>query len=168
MPVATVGIGSNLDEPAANCRQAVCLLQQAKDFHVLQVSSLYRTEPVGGPLQPWFVNGVVRIQTALGPTEVLKALKSIEAHMGRAPAVRWGPRLVDLDLLLYGDCVYEGGGLQVPHPRLTERRFVLIPLLEVDPDGKHPETGVPFAAYLAALGTAQQVEKLREDAACGI
>jgi len=167
MPVATVGIGSNLGEPVANCRQAIQLLQRSTDFQVLRVSSLYYTEPVGVRMQPWFVNGVLLARTDLVPVEVLRALKAMETYMGRKPAERWGPRLIDLDLLLYNDRVYEDEELRVPHPRLTERRFVLVPLLEVNPSGRHPETGIPFAESLANLGLGQKVEKLTEDSVCG-
>lgn len=168
MAVAAVGIGSNLGEPEANCRGAIHFLQESTDFEVLRVSSLYRSEPVGVRSQPWFVNAVALVRTELEPLEMLRALKRQERAMGRRPGPRWGPRLLDLDLLLYDDRVYQDPELQVPHPRLAERRFVLVPLVEIDPSGRLPGTGVSFAALLSGLGEEQRVEMISESRSRGV
>lgn len=160
MTRAYIGIGSNVGDRAAFCRQAVDALAAAHDVTVTGVSSLYETAPVGGPPQRSFVNVVVRIETALGPRGLLDACKQIEHRLGREPSdIRWGPRVADLDILLYGNEKVSEPDLEIPHARLKERRFALVPLLEIDPDAMDPwET--PLAHSLdEAEG---EVERLEE------
>lgn len=120
------------------------------------VSSVYRSEPVGVREQPEFWNLVVRGRTRLGPKELLAALQAIERALGRRPGPRYGPRPIDLDILLYDDLRLSTPALEIPHPRLLEREFVLRPLAELEPRLRHPSTGRPIAEHLArglAAGT---------------
>lgn len=149
--VAFVGLGSNLDEPLERCREAVERLSLVEGIRVLRTSSLYRTEPVGQREQPWFVNAVVEIRTTLPPAALLAALKGIEKGMGRREGPRWGPRRVDLDILLYGQEVIDGEGLVIPHREMHRRRFVLEPLCELASYVIHPAYGVSAAGLLARL-----------------
>jgi 2-amino-4-hydroxy-6-hydroxymethyldihydropteridine diphosphokinase len=127
---AYVGLGSNLDDPAANVERAFDEL--AKLGRIVRRSSLYRTAPWGKRDQPDFVNAVVLLETALPPRALLDALKAAERRLGRFDGERWGPRVIDLDLLTFGDLRIDEPGLRVPHAHLTERAFVLVPLAEID------------------------------------
>jgi 2-amino-4-hydroxy-6-hydroxymethyldihydropteridine diphosphokinase len=127
---AYVGIGSNLGDPVGNVSRAIEALSELGT--IVSRSSLYRTKPWGKSDQPDFVNAVVLLRTRLEPQALLVKLKSLESRLGRMPSERWGPRIVDLDLLLYGDRVVADPNLHVPHPRLRERAFVLVPLAEID------------------------------------
>jgi 2-amino-4-hydroxy-6-hydroxymethyldihydropteridine diphosphokinase len=136
---AFVGLGANLGDREATLRRAVDLLADEAEVEVTRVSRLRETDPVGVVDQPRFLNGVAAIETSLSPRELLDVLLRIERSLGRVrDATRWGPRTVDLDLLLYGLEEIDEPGLRVPHPRLHERRFALEPLVELD-----PELGVP-------------------------
>lgn len=157
--VAFVGLGSNLDEPAERCREAVERLSLVGGIRVLRASSLYRTEPVGQREQPWFVNAVVEIRTTLPPAALLAALKGIEKGMGRREGPRWGPRRIDLDILLYGQQVVAGEGLAIPHPEMHRRRFVLEPLCELASYVIHPGFGVSAAGLLDRLTDGLHVER---------
>lgn len=137
-----IGLGSNLGDCRSNLQTALRLLEQ-KTGTGLTLSSFYRSEPVGVLDQPWFWNMAASFPArACGllsrPHEILAVLKEIEREMGRVPTIRFGPRLIDLDLLFYKDWVLETCHLTVPHPRLTERSFVLLPLMELDPLLCHP------------------------------
>jgi 2-amino-4-hydroxy-6-hydroxymethyldihydropteridine diphosphokinase len=139
MTVTYVGIGSNVGERERFCRRAVAELDAADGIRVRVVSSLYETSPVGGPPQRSFVNLVVRVETDFSARDLLDACKSIEARLGREPAgIRWGPRVADLDVLTFGDEKVNEPDLEIPHPRIAERRFVLVPLLEIDPEASDP------------------------------
>jgi 2-amino-4-hydroxy-6-hydroxymethyldihydropteridine diphosphokinase len=131
---AYIGLGANLGEREATIRRAVAQLNDDQT-RVLRVSSLRETDPVGVEDQPKFLNGVAVIETRAAPRAVLERLLAVERDLGRdrEAGARWGPRPIDLDLLLYGDHVVDEPGLRVPHPRLHERRFVLEPLAELDP-----------------------------------
>jgi len=148
--LAYVGLGSNLGDRAGYLLAAVSLLSRLPKTRLLRLSPVYETAPVGPP-QPPYLNLVAELDTGLDPRELLQALLEVERALGRERKERWGPRTIDLDLLLYGDLVLEEEGLQVPHPRLHERAFVLVPLLDLLPEGRHPVLGVRFAELLAAL-----------------
>jgi len=130
--LAYVGLGANLGAREETLRHAVERLGEAEGVDVLAVSSLRETEPVGVVDQPPFLNGAVQLETSLPPRELLDLLLAIERSLGRVRGARWGPRLVDLDLLLYGSEIVDEPGLRIPHPRLHERRFALEPLAELD------------------------------------
>ena len=139
--IAYIGLGSNLGEREATLREALTRMGELDGVAVVAVSSFRETDPVGKVDQPRFVNGAAEIETNLGPRELLDRLLEVERSLGRdrSREERWGPRTVDLDLLLYGDEIVGEAGLEVPHPRLAERAFVLEPLLELDPDLRLPD-----------------------------
>jgi 2-amino-4-hydroxy-6-hydroxymethyldihydropteridine diphosphokinase len=132
---AYVGLGGNIGDRRAYLERALDLLRREPGIDVLAVSSIRETDPVGYTEQPRFLNAVAAVDTELGPRELLERLLAVERALGRERSgTRFGPRTIDLDLLLYGDEVVEEPGLTVPHPRLAERRFVLEPLVELAPD----------------------------------
>jgi 2-amino-4-hydroxy-6-hydroxymethyldihydropteridine diphosphokinase len=150
---AYVGIGANLGAREDTIRRAVDLLTAEEGIEVLAVSTLRETEPWGPVAQPAFLNGAVALETGLGPEALLATLLAVEQALGRRrdeATARWGPRTIDLDLLLYGDRTIDLPGLTVPHPRLHERRFALEPLAELVPDAEVPGRGA-VAELLAAL-----------------
>ncbi len=130
---AYVGLGTNLGDKMENLYVALALLAAAPAVRVLRVAGVYRTAPWGYANQDWFLNTVAELETTLAARHLLEVLLGIEARMGRRRGVRWGPRIIDLDLLLYGDRVVREPGLVVPHPRMHERAFVLVPLAELEP-----------------------------------
>ena len=145
MTIAYVGLGANLGDREATIRAAVAALPG-----VSAVSTLRETDPVGFTDQPRFLNGVAALETELAPRELLDVLLEVERRLGRERRERWGPRTIDLDLLLYGGETLDEPGLTVPHPRLHERRFALEPLAELDPELVVPGRGA-VSALLAAL-----------------
>ncbi len=145
---AVIGLGSNVGNRRLYLKGAVAALGRLG--RVVAVSSLYETAPVGGPAQGDYLNAVAVLATARSPREVLEGLLDIERSAGRERRERWGPRTLDLDLLLYGRSQVAEPGLKVPHPGLGERRFVLVPLLEVRPDAALPG-GEPLAARLPGV-----------------
>jgi len=148
---AFVGLGSNLGEREATIRRALELLDRARGVEVIAVSMLRETEPWGPVEQPPFLNGVAELETGLEPEALLAVLLEVERELGRTRSgERWGPRTIDLDLLLHGDAVLELPGLTLPHPRLHERRFALEPLAELAPEARVPGRGT-VAALLASL-----------------
>jgi 2-amino-4-hydroxy-6-hydroxymethyldihydropteridine diphosphokinase len=148
---AWIGLGSNLGDREGYLRSALDALESEPALAVVAVSSFRETEPVDFADQPRFVNAVARVETELSPRALLDRLLAVERGLGRTRAgPRFGPRTVDLDLLLYGAEVVREPGLEVPHPRLHERRFALEPLVELDPDLVVPGRG-PLSALLAAL-----------------
>jgi len=152
MARAFVGIGANLGEPERQIRAALGELAASDRVELVAVSSLRETDPVGYEDQPRFLNGAAVVETELSPRELLERLLQIERILGRirGEGPRFGPRTIDLDLLLYGDEIVQEAGLTVPHPRLVERRFALEPLAELDPDLEIPGHG-PVQALLAGL-----------------
>jgi 2-amino-4-hydroxy-6-hydroxymethyldihydropteridine diphosphokinase len=150
MTTAFIGIGSNLGDREANLGQAIELLSAEDGIEVVAVSGIRETDPVGPVEQGPFLNGAVKLDTSLGPRELLDRLLSLENRLGRVRSERWGPRTIDLDLLLYGGERVDEPGLTVPHPRLHERRFALEPLLDLDPALEIPGLG-PISTLLAEL-----------------
>ena len=150
MTLAYVALGANLGPREITLLRAVDLLAETEGIDVQAVSQLRETEPVGVVEQPPFLNGAVAVETSLPSRELLERLLEVERTLGRVRHVRWGPRFVDLDLLVYGDQQIDEPGLRVPHPRLHERRFALEPLAELDPELTIPGIG-PVVDALAAL-----------------
>ncbi|MBW1741021.1 MAG: 2-amino-4-hydroxy-6-hydroxymethyldihydropteridine diphosphokinase [Deltaproteobacteria bacterium] len=149
---AYIGVGSNLGNKADNCRKGITAIDRCEGCMVEAQSPLYETEPVYLEHQDWFVNGVAKIRTDLGPEVLFAQLKAIEHAMGRRPGeVRFGPRILDLDILFYDDCILRTELLQIPHPRLHERRFVLRPLCNIAPDLVHPMLGQTVRSLLEDL-----------------
>jgi 2-amino-4-hydroxy-6-hydroxymethyldihydropteridine diphosphokinase len=152
-----LSLGSNLGDREANLRQARERFN-ASELHLLRESSIYETEPRDVPDQPWFLNQVVEVETSLLARELLQRLQSIESEMGRRRTAPKGPRLIDLDILLAGNAVVNTPDLEIPHPRLAERRFVLEPLAELSPELRHPRTGQTVREMLTRV-TGQTVSR---------
>ena len=163
MPLKRVflALGSNLGDRQNNLESAIVALEAA-GVSIVQRSALYETEPQDFKDQPWFLNMALEVETACFPIQLLAVLQRIEREMGRIrgrEAVPKGPRTIDIDILLYGKTVLEVPQLAIPHPRMSERRFVLEPLLEIAPDLRHPKTGRPFSRDLARL-SGQRTKRL--------
>jgi len=139
---AWLGLGSNLQQPVAQLEEALSRLAAIDQIELLATSSFYRTPPWGDEQQGDFINAVAQIETSLDPVPLLRVLQSIENLMGRQrTGRRWGPRLIDIDLLLYSDLQYRSDDLEIPHPRMHERAFVLVPLCELDKTMEIPTLG---------------------------
>ncbi|MBU0595243.1 2-amino-4-hydroxy-6-hydroxymethyldihydropteridine diphosphokinase [Candidatus Bipolaricaulota bacterium] len=154
--VVYLGLGSNLGSREGQIAKGSDRLERY-GVDVDRRSSLYETEPVGVEDQPWFVNQVVEGRTDLSPAELLAACKRVERELGRTESIRFGPRVLDIDILLYGDRVIDDDGLEIPHLRMTERRFVLIPLLEIAPGLRDPRSGTKYADILNRLDEGKKV-----------
>ncbi len=152
-----LGLGSNMGNRQENLNRALDFLSQR--LRVEQVSSVYDTEPLGNIDQPRFLNLVCQVYTRLAPAELLILAKGIESKLGRVSSKSNAPRPIDIDILFYGDQVIETPGLVIPHPRLVERAFVLIPLAEIAPDLVHPVTGKTIKELLTGVTEAQGVFK---------
>jgi 2-amino-4-hydroxy-6-hydroxymethyldihydropteridine diphosphokinase len=144
LPLVVLGLGSNLGDRNRALEDALGGLD-ARGFHTTRRSSTWQTAPVGGPPQGWFLNAVVAGETALSPEELLQACLDTEHAMGRVRGERNGPRVIDIDILFFGEERRREPGLVIPHPRLHERRFVLEPLFEIAPDLRHPTLGLTVA-----------------------
>lgn len=138
MATVFIGIGSNLGDAKENCVRGIGHLEEAKRISIVHCSSFYKTEPVGGPEQDWFINCVVKAETSLSPENLLLSLKKLELKMGRDGAVKWGPRVIDFDILFFNNDIVDKGFLKIPHPLNHKRSFVLEPLDEIAPDLVHP------------------------------
>ena len=156
-----LSLGSNLGDREKNLRTAIAALADAR-VRLTRVSSLYETEPVDLREQPWFLNCIVQAQTEVPPPDLLHALHGIESRMGSKKLVPKGPRLIDLDILLYGEETVDTPELQVPHPRMLQRRFVLVPLAEIAPNLKHPSWKGPVSQLLENVSDSSVVRKLAE------
>jgi len=157
MVTAYIGLGANLDDPAAQVELALNELARLPESRLIARSSLYASAPVGYAEQPDFINAVAALETRLSPRVLLKAMLDIEHHHGRNRTFRNAPRTLDLDLLLYGDAHFHEENLTLPHPRMHERAFVLMPLLEIAPALVIP--GLGHAAALLALCGDQPVQR---------
>ena len=148
---AYIAIGGNLGDRRTYLEAGIKEAAALPNTRLAAVSCAYETRPLGPVAQPDFLNAVFAIETSLAPEALLAALLAAEKKYQRQRRIHWGPRTLDLDLLLYGERVVESASLTLPHPRMNERSFVLVPLCEIAPDLLHPITGLPFAAHLAAL-----------------
>lgn len=135
---AFIGVGSNIGEKSANINKVIGLINDSEHTKVIKTSSFYRTEPVGVTDQDWFVNAVIEVETKLDPKGLLDSLLKFEEALGRLRVKKWGPRVIDLDILFYDDIIVNDDGLIIPHPELHWRNFVLEPLCEIAPDFVHP------------------------------
>jgi 2-amino-4-hydroxy-6-hydroxymethyldihydropteridine diphosphokinase len=151
MEQALIGFGSNQGDSVSIWGKALDALRRPPGIDVVKVSSLYRTEPVGMVDQDWFINGVILVKTSLEPLDLLDLTSKIEEDFGRIRTVRWGPRRLDLDILFYGERQIDVPQLTIPHPRLHERSFVLIPLVEIAPHWVHPVLKMEAHELLAEL-----------------
>lgn len=147
-----IALGSNLGDREANIRVAIRLAEKGGRLIVVKVSPLYESEPWGQEDQPRFVNAVMEARSELSPCELLQYLKGIEAEMGRREAERWGPRLIDLDIIFYGSRVVKDERIEVPHPYAKERAFVMVPLSEIAPGFIDPLSGASVSELAARLG----------------
>lgn len=155
MNLVYIGLGSNLSgskqNPSQHLENALQSINNNPEIHNLSHSSFYCTKPIGPQDQPDYVNAVARVETTLSPTVLLDYLQDIETSHGRVRDERWGPRTLDLDILVYGDLTIDTDRLTIPHPRISERAFVLVPILEIDPNFNF-ETGISAADLLANCG----------------
>lgn len=150
MATAYIGIGSNLGNRQKNCLRSIELLEK-RGIIVKKRSSMNETEPWGVKDQPQFINMAIEIETELGPHELLRILKDVEREVGRGATFKWGPRIIDLDILLFNDLFLREDNLQIPHPLMHERDFVLKPLCEIAPDRIHPLLKVSMFNLLKRL-----------------
>jgi len=163
MPTVFIGFGSNLGDRLDYCDRAVTLLSLLPATQMTAVSSLYETEPVadaGDPGSGWFLNGVVRLDTDVTPESLLEVCREMEQALGRDLDARSGPRTLDLDILFYGERTISGPNLVIPHPRLHLRRFVLAPMVELDPDWRHPVLARTVSELLDQLVDPAQVRRV--------
>ena len=165
--IAYIGIGSNLGDKVYQCQKAISEILKADHHKLLAKSSFFKTKPIGYTSQDWFVNGVIKIETDLEPLELLRLLKDTESRLGRKETFRWGPRAIDLDILLFDEQEIQMEELQIPHPLLQERQFVLIPLAEIDRSLIHPVLKKSIGELLENLTEDQGVEKLQLSAEFG-
>jgi 2-amino-4-hydroxy-6-hydroxymethyldihydropteridine diphosphokinase len=160
MVEAFVGLGSNLGERKKNIENAIRLLTETGEVDLLDRASYYETEPVG-PVQPWFINTAIKIETSATPEELLGLCKDVERRIGRVDSFHWGPRLVDLDLLLVKGQVVDEERLKLPHPQMENRRFVLLPMVELEPDMVHPTLKIPLEKLLTDTEEDKKVIKIQ-------
>ena len=149
--VVYLGLGSNLGDRISYLESGARALAADPEITVLKSSSVYESSPAGYLDQGDFLNAALCLTTTRTPQTLLETMNRIEDRCGRQRTIRWGPRTLDLDLLLFGNCIVDSPQLQLPHPRLTERCFVLEPLLELDPDLVHPQTDLSLAHYCLEL-----------------
>ena len=161
MPTHTVylSLGSNLGDRAAHIERALTRLAE-ENVRIIRRSSFYQTEPVEFQAQGWFLNIAAEAETELMPRQLLRVIRQIERELGRKRTVRSGPRIIDIDILLFGANIVNAAELEIPHPRMTERRFVLIPLSEIAPTLRHPVLRLTMTELLAATKDRSQVRRI--------
>lgn len=158
MKTIYLGLGSNLGDRHAHLADAIARLQDS-DLRITRVSSIYETEPRDLADQPWFLNQVIEAESDLLPRQFLSCIQKVEREMGRKRAIPKGPRIIDIDILLFGDSIVETDDLQIPHPRMLERRFVLEPLAEIAPELRFPITKKTIREMLKSVAS-QAVRKV--------
>ena len=156
--IAYIGVGSNIGDKVNQCEKAISEILKVDRHKLLAKSSLFKTKPIGDTSQDWFVNGVIKIETDLEPLDLLRILKAIESRLGRKETFRWGPRVIDLDILLFDESEIRMKELQIPHPLMHERQFVLIPLVEIDRNLTHPVLKKTIKELLENIKEDQGVE----------
>ena len=159
---AYIGIGSNLGTPGKNCVDAIDKISTSDHIKIISKSSFYQTAPIGDIEQGWFVNSVIKINTELSPKKLMLALLNIESEMGRIRKEKWGPRLIDLDLLFYDILILNQEGIILPHPEIQKRKFVLIPLNEIAENLTHCILKKTIKTLLQELSDDAEVKKLAE------
>jgi 2-amino-4-hydroxy-6-hydroxymethyldihydropteridine diphosphokinase len=157
---AYIGIGSNLGDKLKRCEKAISEILKIDRQKLLAKSSFYKTQPIGYTSQDWFVNGVIKIETDLEAPELFQTLKTIESQLGRTKTFRWGPRAIDLDILFFDEVEIRTEELQIPHPFIQDRQFVLIPLVEIDRHLIHPVLKKTMQELLNNFEEDQGVEKI--------
>jgi 2-amino-4-hydroxy-6-hydroxymethyldihydropteridine diphosphokinase len=158
--IAYIGIGSNLDDKFYHCKKAISEILKIDRHKLLAKSSLFKTQPIGYTSQDWFVNGVIKIRTDLDALGLFRTLKVIESQLGRTETFRWGPRTIDLDILFFDDIEIHNEELQIPHPQIQNRQFVLIPLAEINRHLIHPVLKKTVQELLDNFKENQGVEKI--------
>lgn len=159
MATVFISLGSNIGDRRKNIEQAINLLEGMPDITIEKRSSLYLTEPIGYVGQDFFLNSVIEVETGLSPDDLLHRCQVVEDQMGRVRTMLWGPRVIDLDLLLYNGEIVEDDELIIPHPLMHNRRFVLIPLVEIAPDVIHPKLKMTASELLLHIKDGHKVEK---------
>ena len=158
-----IGIGANLGDREKTLQEATDILNAKPEIAVVATSAVYETAPIGVVDQPYFLNAVLQIHTSLSARSLLNCLLATERKFGRVRETRWGPRTLDLDILLYRDAIINQPGLQVPHPHLHERAFVLVPLCDLKPDLKHPVLGQSIQFLTKSLNKGTSAHALGMD-----
>lgn len=157
--IAYISFGSNLGDREQNITTALHLIEQDHSIKLNRISNLYETEPVGYKNQDWFLNGVARIETLLLPKELLDRLQGIERKLGKEIKIKWGPRTIDLDILLYSNTILDLPELQIPHSLMHKRAFVLVPLSQIAPNVLHPVLNKTIKVLLTNLKYKEEVIK---------
>jgi len=164
LSTAYIAVGSNLGDKQGNCEQGIAALTQTAGITVTAQAKLYKTAPVDFTDQAWFVNTAVRVATDLAPWDLLTQLKRIESAVGRIKTdIRFGPRVLDMDIILYDDLIFKSDTLEIPHPRMHKRRFVLRPICDIDPTAMHPTLNKPVKVLLDGISDPGQEIALLDD-----
>ncbi|HEY7751032.1 MAG TPA: 2-amino-4-hydroxy-6-hydroxymethyldihydropteridine diphosphokinase [Ignavibacteriaceae bacterium] len=159
-----MGLGSNVGDKAGNLDKAIQLIKNSDVCEVHSVSSFYESKPFGILNQDDFINAVIKIKTAYQPEELYHKLKSIESEIGRKKTIKWGPRIIDLDILFFNDLIYENPLIKIPHKGIMDRDFVLVPMNEIDPDFIHPELNKKISDICTTVKIKTIISKLPVEA----